>query len=514
MIKNFAVSLVFVLSMALPSLMAGQEVRFYVNSEEITTDDVLVVNVEVKGGKQMSSPRFPRVAGFRQVGTSNSQSFGSFGSKATFSATYVPQKTGTFSVPAFRYSVEGHYFQSPAFSIKVTEGTGKKKQQQSDPFGNFFNSPFDDLFKDPRDRYKDQQRRQLKEEDFKDVGGDYFLTLNLNTDTCYVGEQVFAEIAMYVNVKDEGKIQVESAAIQELQQRIKNQGFWEEQIQLNQTPIERVRINGEVYTKYTFYRSLLFPVKTGIIEFNDIFLDAKKLLVASSGSPFDAFFGRNTKYDPIKINAQKKSLLVKELPETDLPPTNSVGRFKMTAEVSDSVVNTGDILELKVKVKGNGNIAAMQEPILQINPAFEVDPPVSDFNVYKTEQAQYGEKTFTWSLVPTKHGNFDLGPINFYYFNPSEEVYDSLTIPGISVRIEGEDLENIVSKSSGLDMFYKNGIEDAVTEIKSKPFKGRLAIIGLLLLVLGSAAYGTVKYARSARPREEEEESGDEFWGK
>lgn len=493
----------------------AQNVRFFISSDQITTAEALVLSVEVQGIRQLASPQFPRIAGFRQVGTSTNQSYINGAAKITFSASYYPNQAGTYEIAPFKYNAGGKDYTSERFKVKVVR-TDKQQAQtqqkrQDDLFQRLFGSPFDDFFKDP---FSNNPATQPKKEDFKETNADYFLSINLDRDTAYVGEQVFGEVALYINVFDRNKIQIEGEAVRDFNNRMKIPEFWQEVFDLSQIPAETVNINGKMYIKYTFYRSILFPLNVGEIKFKDIYIDGRKLYVATTGSPFDAFFPSNQKFEPLKIKAKDRSLFVKPLPPSELPNASMVGKFKMEAQLSDTVINTGEILELKVRVKGNGNMAMMQEPSAKIPTEFETDPPSSEFNTYKTDNSQYGEKDFTWSMVPTKHGNYDLGPVKMYFFNPTKKSYDSLVVDGIRVRVEGDDLDNIVLKSSGIDMFYSNGIDNSSDQMASNKFSGKWGVVLLLLTVVGSAVYGGMKFARSRVKSDAEKDQDDaQFWG-
>lgn len=441
------------------TMLWGQEIRFSINSDKLTTDEALQLSVEVsgmKGGGSVPMPNFPDVKGMQKAGTSNSQNWFNGVGSITISRTYFAPNPGTFKVPSFSYTYGGVTKSSPAYSVKVTKGTGKPQQnQQRSPFGNPFASPFDDFFRDP---FSNKPKQELK---YQETKADYFLSINLNKDSCYVGEQVFGEVVLYINERDYGKINVDAMDIVDMQQRIKNTGFWQEIIELEKVPVTRVQQNGKTYFAYTLYKTVLFPIKSGKIEFKDIDLNAKKLYVATNASPLDAFLGNNTKYEPILIAANKRSLLVRPLPPTDLPESGMVGKFKMEASLASAEAVTGDNLEVQVKVSGSGNMAMMNPPVTAFSQYFRQDGNSSDYSTKLSENGYYGEKLFKFYLVPTRPGSYDLGPIKLYYFDPVRRAYDSLSVDELPIKVTGEDLANKLLKNSGMDSFYEQNIKKA-----------------------------------------------------
>ncbi|HHG84680.1 MAG TPA: hypothetical protein ENJ82_08015, partial [Bacteroidetes bacterium] len=241
------------------------------------------------------------------------------------------------------------------------------------------------------------------------------------------------------------------------------------------------------------------------IEFKDIYLEGKKIMVATNASPFDMFFGQNTKFEMIRIPANKRTLYVKQLPATTLPRANMVGKFKMTAELNSRQVNTGDNLELKVNIKGNGNIAMMAEPVTGIPETFEYEAPNSEYSSRTTDNSFYGDKTFTYSLVPTRSGKYDLGPLKFFYLNPKSGTYDSLVVANIPVQVTGDDLDNLVLKKSGLDRFYETALSNSGEKLRGHGQSGVWAFLGILLLLGGAVVFRLVRKPEKDVPQEDSE---------
>lgn len=473
------------------NLLQGQNVRIFTNSNDITTDDQLELTVEVSNARgSIAMPNFPNVKGFMRTGTSTQQSITPQGMSISFSQTYFPQATGSFTIPKFSYKLGNVRKSFGPTKVNVKKGTGKKRRQsqQSDPWGNFFKDPFDDFFRDPFGGGRQQD--DLK---YQETNADYFMSFNMNTDTCYLGQQIIGEVVLYINQRDARKIKVDGMAILDMQQRIKNSGFWQETYEFKQVPQKPVEIDGKRYLAYTLYRTYLFPLKTGEIVFDDLFLDAKKLFVATNASIRQQIMRQDQKFEPIKIRAPKRTLTVKSLPPTSLPKATMVGNFNMNGGMNVKQVNTGEVIELELTLNGSGNMAMLPDPIVDFPEEFDADEPSSNLTTRTSERTYFGEKSFTYYLVPTRHGEYDLGPINFYYFDPRKKAYDSLSIATIPVKVTGEDLENLKLKQSGEDAFYSEALLSAGNGLRRDAPQTWYLFLAPILLVLGGTAYHIYK---------------------
>lgn len=478
--------------------LSAQNVRFYINGTDLTTDDAIQVHVEISGlkGGSIRTPSFPDAKGLQRAGTSNSQSWINGVGSITFSQTYLAGNPGTYKIPSFAYAFAGTTVNSPEYTVKVKKGNGSKQQAGNPRGGNPFANPFDDFFRDP---FSSRPKEELK---YQETKADYFLSILLDKDTCYVGEQVFGAVVLYINERDYGKIGLDAADIVDMQQRIKNTGFWQEIIEFDQIPMQRVQLNGKTYIAYTLYKTVLFPIRAGKVEFKDIDLSAKKLYVATNASPLDAFMGNNTKYEPIRIAAQERKLMVKSLPDTQLPNVSMVGKFKVEAALTQNQANTGDAVELRVKVSGNGNMAMMNAPTVNFPATFRQDGNSSDYNTKISEDGYYGEKLFKYFVVPTKPGKYNLGPVKFYFFDPAKRSYDSLQVADLPLQASGEDLANKLLKNSGIDGFYERNMTMATSGLDNDRHASKWFWLLGVVALLGTVAYSVVRRNRSGKSPE------------
>ncbi|MFM2376204.1 MAG: hypothetical protein RLZZ165_1301 [Bacteroidota bacterium] len=497
--------------------IAAQQIQIGVNAKEITTDDQFVLSVTLSGitGGQVPQPRFPEIKGLQMGGTSTSQSWVNGYASVTFSRTYFAPSAGKFVVPEVSYEFRGAVGKSPAFTLIVKKGTGRQQPNNAsggmrDPFGGM-RDPFGDFFSDPFFGGGGRQR-QPEDMKFKSLSADYFLSVNLDKSSCYIGEQVHGDVVLYVNELDARKIKVDGQAIMEMQQRIKNNGFWQEIIELKEIPAERTRVNGKNYIAYTLYKNILFPIKTGDIEFKDIYLDGMKLAVATNADPISRFLGQDIKFEAIKIRASDRKLIVKPLPPTALPDANMVGKFKMEASLNHPEIRTGQNLELEVKIAGNGNMAMITDPAVAFPENFEVYDPSTTYNSRIQGNGIIGDKSWKWSMLPTRAGSYDLGPLKFFYFDPESGHYDSLVVPEIKVKVTGDDIENQRIGKSGIDTYYVNAFSASESAPSSNESASAWVLFGGLTLVAGLVAMVVIRRRKEKQNPLANDSPRENFW--
>lgn len=493
-----------------PVALWSQQIQIGPNAKEITTDDQFTLSVTLSGisGGQIPQPRFPDIKGLQTGMTSSSQNWINGAVSVTFSKSYIAPNPGKYAIPALSYSFKGINAEMPAFTLNVKKGTGRKQQQSQ---GGFFGGrdPFQDFFNDP---FFGGRGTQTKPEEmkFQSLSADYFMSVNLDKESCYIGEQVHGNVVLYINELDARKIKVDGQAIAEMQQRIKNSGFWQEIIELKEITGERQRINGKNYIAYTLYKTVLFPIKTGDIEFNDIYLNGMKLAVATNADPISRFMGRDTKFEAIKIKAADRRLVVKPLPPTQLTDANMVGKFKMEAGLNRDTINTGENLELEVKIGGNGNMAMMADISPSFPESFEVYEPTTTYNSMVQGNGLVGDKTWKWSMLPTRSGDFDLGPLRFYFYDPEAGHYDSLIVPELKVKVVGDDIENQRIGKSGSDAFYEDALKSSGNKLSASMDLNGIALgIGFTIV----ATVVVIAMVRANRARKAPAvRHHDDFW--
>jgi hypothetical protein len=138
-----------------------------------------------------------------------------------------------------------------------------------------------------------------------------------------------------------------------------------------------------------------------------------------SGTPFTQHIVLESK--PVTVH-------VKALPETGKPAdfNGAVGRYTIQASINTNDVDTGDAAILSVVVKGSGNLPVINAPAVSWPAEMESYDVSSKENMDKTVSPLSGTKTFTFSFICTKTGQYVLPPVKLSYFDPATQTYKTI----------------------------------------------------------------------------------------
>ena len=187
MVKKFACALLIVLSLMGILKAESVTVNAYLKEYVITLSDQLQLVLEITSDKQVKviAPPAPQIPGFsfrNVVGSTyidyslvNKNLFTKY--IQTFTYIYIPQKTGTFTIPSFKVKVEKKEYYTPSLTVQVKESSPPpQKQYNLSPFLN----PFGDELFNPNL-----------------IEGEVFLLCIPETDLAYVGEPVIISYYLY-----------------------------------------------------------------------------------------------------------------------------------------------------------------------------------------------------------------------------------------------------------------------------------------------------------------------------
>ena len=137
------------------------------------------------------------------------------------------------------------------------------------------------------------------------------------------------------------------------------------------------------------------------------------------------------------VDSDPVTLQVRPLPrESELPGfTGAVGSYSLDPpELSTNIVSVGEPLQLKIRIRGEGNLARLVPPQV---------PQLSDWQVFATPaestppqilQAQ-GHVTFVYTLIPLSDKARATPALPFSTFDPERGAYTDLTVPAMSVTV-------------------------------------------------------------------------------
>lgn len=128
---------------------------------------------------------------------------------------------------------------------------------------------------------------------------------------------------------------------------------------------------------------------------------------------------------------------VRPLPREGVLPgfTGAVGMFGLaTPELTTNSVRVGEPVKLRVKVRGDGNLARLAPPPGPKSRDWEVFVSRPDATPSQVIQAQ-GYTTLEFTLVPLSTRAQATPPIPFSFFEPTRSTYMDLTIPSVPIQV-------------------------------------------------------------------------------
>jgi hypothetical protein len=370
-------------------------------------------------------------------------------------------------------TVNGQEIRSPGKTIRV----GAPVQQQRP---DVFSDPFEDFF----------GRGRPKE--FMEVRDDAFFALTTDKTEVFVGEGFTVTLAFYVAETNRADLRFYETGQQlaEMKKKFTPSSCWEENFNLEKSNREEVVINNKRYGRFKIFQAAYYPFNTETIEFPELALKMIKYKVAKNPS----FFGRNRQEDFKIFSSEAKSVQVRELPDHPLREVVPVGRYALEEQISDQDLETGRSFNYTFSIRGEGNISAVNKPLVRTTNIFEFYPPNIRQNILRGNNRVTGTKTFNYQVIPNEPGTYDLGDyISLIYFDPYREAYDTLRSE-IEVQVTGESKKNVTILSNDVGAFYD------IIELESNTLRNRTRTTAiqwianvLIVFLLGITAYAMIR---------------------
>lgn len=461
-------------------LSHAQTIQIVLGPDEVGENQGWTISVNIQNDRFKSHDYvFPDIAGFRKRGTSSQSQTsivnGQVSSSQSVVMTYLPTKQGTFTVQPFKMTVNGETIFSKGKQVKV----GPPVQSQRDPYA----SPFD------RDDFFGKSNTE-----FVDIKEDAFLALTTNKTEVYAGEGFTAALSFYVADNNRAPMQFHDLAKQltNILKKIKPATCWEENFNIENVQGETVTINGANYTQYKLYEATFYPLNTQQISFPSIGLQMIKFKVAKNPS----FFGQNRKEDFKTFYSKPKTVKVKELPPHPLRDQVAVGDYRLDEKISSTALQTGQSFSYDFNIYGEGNLSAIEKPVVMKDGSFEFYEPNIRQNITRQNSRVTGTKSFSYFIIPKEPGEYRMRDlIHWVYFNPALKKYDTLTAKA-AVLVNGESLKNEAIESTDTGSFYdKIGSTDNTLRTSANTNWVDTVLGIFILVVLAASAYLVFKKA-------------------
>ena len=410
----------------------------------VAADEQFNVSFSVEGEHTPSDFGWTPGDGFRlvwgpQKGTSTSISIvnGKRSKSVTNSYTYVlmPLRTGSFTLPAATATVQGKKMSSRSFTIEVVAGTASRSgsAQQSPSSGSSARAA--------------QAAGSVSSDDI-------YMRLIVNKTRAVVGEGISATLKLYQRVNIAG---FEDAHFPSFN------GFWSQELAApSNIEFKRENVGGEIFNTAILRSWNLIPQKAG-----DVTIDPAELVclvnvraaTSSSGSIFDSFFQDSYRQVRKRVATQPVTLHISALP-SGAPASfgGGVGKFEMKAELTKDSLKTHDAASLKVTISGTGNLALLTAPKVSFPP---------DFEQYDMKSSDAGRsRVFEYPFIPRSHGEFEIGPVEYSYYDIASGRYVTLTSGPLHLSVaRGADLDSVVPAGGQL-VQNRRDVKDLGSDIR------------------------------------------------
>lgn len=413
------------------------EVKASISADKIGLDDVLIYTVSFKGIANPGAPNISHFSDFNIRTSSRSEEYRFINGVTSRYVKYqfylTPREIGRFQLPPVTYEYEGKQYTTQTFTVEVVKGSSAPPATQP----RSRRRPFidEDLFPFPRDR--DRTRRQQI---------DVRVVSRASKQNVMKGEQVLFTILLYTRNRIRGVNMLSNQSIP---------GFWQEWYPMGKSIEGKSQvIDGKMYEVFEIRKAALFPTKSGPITIPSLKFEITLLEDTFSLFPDTRRIQRST--PELTIDASEPPARAEGLP---------VGRFTFDVRPNKRKVDINDILTLKIKITGTGNIKTINIPEFKSDNYFKVYPSkISRDASYGTD----GVSGVVEAEIPVtfkKTGLISFPSLEFQYFDPNsaganvvtldsqpfaitvtgvkEKQETAATIPKTEIIKKGEDIEFI-----------------------------------------------------------------------
>ncbi len=384
------------------------EVTASIGSEKIGLDDTLLYTITFKGINNPSEPDLSALSGFNIRQSSRSTEFRFINGVSSYYTNFIyylaPEKVGTFTLPPVTYPYQGKEYKTQPFKVTVVQGSLAPHQQpQQRRMPSIFDQ--DDFFSSPSRQPRDREI-------------DIRVVPVASKQKVYKGEQLVFKVLLFTRnqLRTVNMVSDKSLA-----------GFWQEWFPETQSIEGETRvIEGKRTLVYQIRKAALFPTNIGRVA-----IPSLKFETALREDAFGIF----SNPQPIYRSTAPLAIEVMDLPPgaTGLP----VGRFFLEVHPARNEVNVNDILTLKIKISGNGNVKTITPPDIPSNDDFRVYPAKLSRDVSFQDSGISGFVEAEVPIAFKKSGAITIPALQFKYFDPAQGTVVTQNSQPIPITVTG-----------------------------------------------------------------------------
>lgn len=381
-------------------------------------------------------------------------------SKSSVTYTYIlcATKNGSFVISPAHVNVNGKAVASKAVKVNVS-GTAAKTNgapRMHDDSGNGLRM--------------DNAGTEIK-------GSDLFIKVTANKHRVHEQEPILLTYKVYTLV-----------GLTHLDGKMPDlTGFHTQEVELPQQKSYSVeRVNGRPYRCVTWSQYVMYPQMTGKLEIPPIVFKGTVMQQNRNIDPYEAFLNGGSGYTEVKrsIKAPGLSVQVDPLPKRPANFSGGVGRFNISAQINKEEIKSGEPVNIRVVIGGNGNLKLIKQPKINFPADFDTyDAKVTD-KTKLTGNGVDGHMIYDFVAVPRNPGEYVIPPVTFVYYDTSDDKYKTAYTQEFKLNVS----KGFVTRGGA--------VADYTNDLKNKdirPIKqGYARIHGNDVVFYGSSAYWSV----------------------
>jgi len=438
-------------------LVAQIEFKTSVSKSKLGLNQRLKIEFSInkQGSDNFTAPNF---ANFKIVGgPSQSVNQSWINGKVSYALSYIyiiqPKNVGTFTIPAATVQYKGKIIKSNTVQVNVTNKV-KIAKNPNDPL------------------YVAQEGIHLVAE--------------ISNTRPFIGEGIYVVYKLFVSEN----ISVHDWRTSENPQY---NGFWNQDINVGAIKVKNGTYNGDnTYRYIVLKRAILIPQKSGKLSIDPIKMDFNVGIPTGKGDFFGNAITHNISYSAA---SPKRIIQVQNLPDEGKPLdfTGAVGDFTFDVLANKNVLKSNETAQIKVQVKGTGNLKLFEIPKIIAPSELEVYTPEHKEQVSTALGGLRGGISDTYTVVPEYKGKYKIPAVSFSYFSVKDKKYATIKSTPIFIEVtEGKPLpssveDTVVSGEKMLVTLNGNDFKYIATNTVFEPilsedfFKSRLFYLLLFL---------------------------------
>lgn len=343
---------------------------------------------------------------------------GNYTQSNTYTYTYVFQasQTGSYTIGGATAIVNGQTYTSNSVTVQIqqdpVQSGGRRGSRNYDPWADFY---------DMMGYGNNNANTQPKEI----TGEDLFVKVIVDKTNMYKGESLVATIKIYTKVDLVGFEDIRLPAFND---------FYAEEIETaDRINLVRETYNNQTYNVGLIKKYILYPRVSGDLTIEPCEIDCQvRQQTQSGGMGFFGYYETTTK----SIKSPAIKIKVNQLPQAPSSFNGAVGKFTYKVEKSEDTVIVNDAVTIKVSITGSGNFNMIETPKFNWPKEFEVYDPIASQNTGIDASGLNGTKSWEYTIIPRYPGIFNLGALDFTFFDTNTKQYKTLNSPEITIAVK------------------------------------------------------------------------------